>query len=147
MTTFRSRVTGCVATVLFTMIGHDAPSQTRTIKIVVASSPGGVNDIMARLLAEQIGRVQGPTIIVENRPGAGEAIGTEAVARAAPDGNTVLIAANPFIINPQMRKVGYDPLAHDHRRQRLVILSHARRPHRGGSRQTGRIDIGERGSG
>jgi tripartite-type tricarboxylate transporter receptor subunit TctC len=110
MTTFRSLVTGCVATVLFTMIGHDAPSQTRTIKIVVASSPGGVNDIMARLLAEQIGRVQGPTIIVENRPGAGEAIGTEAVARAAPDGNTVLIAANPFIINPQMRKVGYDPL-------------------------------------
>jgi tripartite-type tricarboxylate transporter receptor subunit TctC len=110
MTTFRSLVAGCFATVLLTLTGHDASPQTRTIKIVVASSPGGVNDIMARLLAEQIGRTQGPTIVVENRPGAGEAIGTEAVARAAPDGNTVLIAANPFIINPQMRKVSYDPL-------------------------------------
>jgi tripartite-type tricarboxylate transporter receptor subunit TctC len=82
----------------------------RTIKLVVASAPGGVNDILARLLAEEIGRTQGPTIVVENRPGAGEVIGTEAVARSAPDGNTLLIAANPFVINPQLRKVSYDPL-------------------------------------
>jgi tripartite-type tricarboxylate transporter receptor subunit TctC len=47
---------------------------------------------------------------VENRPGAGEVIGTENVAAAPPDGNTVLFAANPFVINPNLRKVSYDPL-------------------------------------
>lgn len=54
--------------------------------------------------------MQGLTIVIDNRPGAGEVIGTEAVARSAPDGNTILIAANPFIINPHLRKVNYDPL-------------------------------------
>jgi tripartite-type tricarboxylate transporter receptor subunit TctC len=48
--------------------------------------------------------------VVENRPGAGEVIGTESVARAPADGNTVLFAANPFVINPNLRKVNYDPL-------------------------------------
>jgi tripartite-type tricarboxylate transporter receptor subunit TctC len=89
----------------------EARSQAaRTIKIVVAVPPGGITDILARLLGDQIGRTQGSTILVENRPGASGVIGTEAVARAAPDGNTLLIAANPFVINPQMRKVNYDPL-------------------------------------
>jgi tripartite-type tricarboxylate transporter receptor subunit TctC len=82
----------------------------RTVKIVVASAPGGVNDILARLLGDQIGRMQGLTVVVDNRPGAGEVIGTEQVARAAPDGNTFLFAANPFVINPHLRKVAYDPL-------------------------------------
>ena len=83
---------------------------TRTMKIMVASAPGGVNDILARLLGEQIGRAQGVTVVVENRQGAGEVIGTETAARAAPDGNTVLIVANPFLINPLLRKVNYQPL-------------------------------------
>ena len=48
--------------------------------------------------------------MIDNRPGAGEVIGTEAAARAAPDGNTLLFAANPFLINPHLRKVNYDPL-------------------------------------
>lgn len=61
-------------------------------------------------MAEQIGRAQGPTVVVENRPGAAEVIGTEAVARAAPDGSTLLIAAVPFVIGPQLRKVNYHPL-------------------------------------
>jgi tripartite-type tricarboxylate transporter receptor subunit TctC len=92
---------------------HMAWSQTttRTIKIVVPSAPGGVLDLLPRLLAEQIGRAQGPTVVIENRPGANEVIGIEAVARAAPDGNTVLMAAIPFIINPQLRKLNYHPLA------------------------------------
>src|SRR5262249_20075581 len=73
--------------------GNDVWSQgTRTIKFVVPTPPGGVNDTLARLLAEQIGRTQGQTVVVENRPGAGEVIGTEAAARASPDGNTLLVA-------------------------------------------------------
>jgi tripartite-type tricarboxylate transporter receptor subunit TctC len=103
--------TATLAAVLIALPDQGARSQpARTLRIVVASQPGGVNDILARLLGEQIGRTQGITTVIENRPGAGEAIGTESVARAAPDGNTLLIAANPFIINPHMRKVGYHPL-------------------------------------
>jgi tripartite-type tricarboxylate transporter receptor subunit TctC len=97
--------------VFVTAAADEARSQaTRSIKIVVAVPPGGITDIMARLLGEQISRTQGPTVLIENRPGAAGVIGAEAVARAAPDGNTLLIAANPFVINPQMRKVNYHPL-------------------------------------
>jgi tripartite-type tricarboxylate transporter receptor subunit TctC len=83
---------------------------TRTIKVVVPTAPGGVNDILARLVGEEIRRTHGATVVIDNRPGAGAAIGTEMVARAAPDGRTLLFEANPFIINPQLRKVNYDPL-------------------------------------
>jgi tripartite-type tricarboxylate transporter receptor subunit TctC len=90
---------------------QDARSQTaRTIKFIVPSAPAGVNDILARLLGEQISRAQNVTVVIDNRPGAGEVIGTEAAMRAAPDGNTLLFVANPFVINPNLRKVNYDPL-------------------------------------
>src|SRR5258707_14017853 len=91
--------------------GHDAWSQmSRTIKIVVLFPPGGGVDIVARLMADQIGRMQRVSVVVENRPGAGTLIATEGVARAAPDGNTMLFTANAFIINPALRKTGYDAL-------------------------------------
>jgi tripartite-type tricarboxylate transporter receptor subunit TctC len=80
----------------------------RTIRIVVPYTPGSGPDILARLLSEQIGRHNGPTLVVEDRPGAGTVIGTEAVARAAPDGSTVLLVAPSFVINPALRKVNYD---------------------------------------
>jgi tripartite-type tricarboxylate transporter receptor subunit TctC len=95
----------------FLALAHGVRSQTaRTIKLVVPSAPGGVTDALARLLGEQIGRTQGVTVVIDNRPGAGEVIGTETAARATPDGNTLLFAANPFVINPHLRKVSYDPL-------------------------------------
>jgi tripartite-type tricarboxylate transporter receptor subunit TctC len=98
-----------VATAAFS--GQNAWSQaTRTIKIVVPVPAGGGNDTLARLLGEQISRTQGTTIVVENRPGAGSAIGSEAVSRAAPDGNTLLINAANMLIAPHLRKVNYDPL-------------------------------------
>ena len=77
---------------------------------MVPYAPGSGPDILGRLLAEQIGRANGQTIFVESRPGAGTLIGTEAVARAAPDGNTVLVVAPSFVINPTLRKVSYDAL-------------------------------------
>jgi tripartite-type tricarboxylate transporter receptor subunit TctC len=82
----------------------------RTIKIIVSSTPGGGSDILGRLLAEQIARTQGPTIVVENRPGAGTVIGTDAASRAQPDGSTVLITTPEFVIAPHLRKLSYDPL-------------------------------------
>src|SRR5215213_1353937 len=73
---------------------------SRTIKLIVPSTPGGGADVLARLLADQIGKAQGQTMVVENRPGAGNTIGTEAVSRAAPDGDTLLITTPEFVINP-----------------------------------------------
>ena len=105
---------GCLAVVILTiavtMPGNAAWCQTTTIKIVVPLSPGGAVDIVARLLATQISSSQGTTVVVENRPGANGAIGTEAVARATPDGNTLLIVANNFVIDPHLRKVSFHPL-------------------------------------
>lgn len=93
------------------LAAYDAQSQTaRTIKLVVPFPAGGSADTLARLLADQIGRARGSTLIVENRPGAGAVIGYEAVSRAASDGNTLLVNAPSFVINPQLRKVNYDPL-------------------------------------
>jgi tripartite-type tricarboxylate transporter receptor subunit TctC len=79
------------------------------IKIIVPFPPGGVIDTLARLLAEEIGRT-GPVMVIEDRPGAGSVIGTEAVARAPADGNTLLMLGNSFVINPHLRKLNYDPL-------------------------------------
>ena len=80
-----------------------------TIKIVVPYTPGSGPDILSRLMAEQIGRAQGPTVVVENRPGGGTVIGTEAVERAEPDGHTVLLVANSFVANPPLKRANYDP--------------------------------------
>jgi tripartite-type tricarboxylate transporter receptor subunit TctC len=83
---------------------------SRTIKIIVPSTAGGGADVLARMLADQIGKAQSQTMVVENRPGAGNTIGTEAVARAVPDGTTLLITTPEFVINPHLRKLNYDPL-------------------------------------
>jgi tripartite-type tricarboxylate transporter receptor subunit TctC len=90
---------------------HPAWSQVaRTIRVVLTVPPGGSIDILFRLLADQISSTRGQTIIVESRPGAGGAIAAEAVARAAPDGNTLLSNNNGTMISAILRKVNYDPL-------------------------------------
>jgi tripartite-type tricarboxylate transporter receptor subunit TctC len=106
------RIVGAaVGAIVVLLSGHGAWSQTaRTIKIVVPYAPGDSPDFVARLLADQISRVQGLTMVIENRPGAGTVIGTEAVSRAAPDGNTLLINTTAFVTSPHMRKVNYNPL-------------------------------------
>jgi len=77
----------------------------------VPSSPGGGTDISARILAPQLTQFLGQQVIVENRPGAGTMIGGEAVARAAPDGYTLLMGISTLAINPAMyKKVPYDAL-------------------------------------
>src|SRR5262249_6912625 len=78
-----------------------------TVKMVVPYTPASGPDILLRLMAEQIGRAQGPTVVVETRPGGGTVIGTEAVERAEPDGRTVLLVANSFVINPPLQRASY----------------------------------------
>jgi tripartite-type tricarboxylate transporter receptor subunit TctC len=101
---------GTVGFALVALAGSPQPSsaQTHTIKIVVPYTPGSGPDILSRLMGEEIGREQGPTVVVENRPGGGTVIGTEAVARAEPDGNTVLLVANSFVINPSLQRGNYE---------------------------------------
>jgi tripartite-type tricarboxylate transporter receptor subunit TctC len=105
------RVIADVALILITLSSQGAWSQTaRTIKIVAPAAPGGVGDTLARLLGEQIGRAEGQTILIENRTGAGGVIATEAVSRAAPDGNTLLIIGSDTLVPPHLRKLNYDLL-------------------------------------
>jgi len=85
-----------------------ASAQTGTTKIIVPYPPGSGPDILSRMMAEQIGKAEGATVVIENRPGGGTLIGTEAAARAAPDGNTVLLVANSFVVNPALKKGNYD---------------------------------------
>jgi tripartite-type tricarboxylate transporter receptor subunit TctC len=108
---YRSRLSIALFALILTALSGDAAwSQTpTTIKIVVPYPPASGPDILSRLMAEEIGRTQGPSVVVENRPGGGTLIGTEAVARAAPDGNTVLLVANSFVVNPALKKLNYDP--------------------------------------
>src|SRR5262245_10511648 len=84
-----------------------ALAQQKTVKIVVPYTPGSGPDIISRLLGEQLGRTGGPTVLVENRPGAGTVIGTEAVMRAEPDGATVLLVGNSFVVNPPLKRGAY----------------------------------------
>ena len=111
MTRLLSCVAVAVAALVIAGLGADgASAQTRTIKIVVPFAPGGGTTIVARLLADHISRVHGPTMVVENRPGGGTVIATEYVSRAAPDGATVLMIGNSFVINPNLKALSYDPL-------------------------------------
>jgi tripartite-type tricarboxylate transporter receptor subunit TctC len=89
---------------------NEAWSQTRTIRIVVPFPAGGSADILARLLGEHIGKNQGQSVVIENRPGGGASIAYEAVARAVPDGNTLVINGNSIVINPHLRRVNYHPI-------------------------------------
>jgi tripartite-type tricarboxylate transporter receptor subunit TctC len=89
---------------------NGAWAQSRTIKIVVPFPPGGGVDAVARVLAEQIGRDGGPSMVIENRPGAGTAIAADAVLRAPADGTTVYMVNNSFAVVPHVRKVDFDAL-------------------------------------
>jgi tripartite-type tricarboxylate transporter receptor subunit TctC len=95
---------------------HPAQSQSaypsKSVRLVVPFSPGGSTDALARLLAEELRAELGQPVIVENRAGAGGNIGGDIVAKAAPDGYTVLVAAaGPTVINPSLySKMPYDPV-------------------------------------
>jgi tripartite-type tricarboxylate transporter receptor subunit TctC len=83
----------------------------KTVRIVVPFPPGGSADILARLLGQQMTLANNQAILIENRPGAGTVIASEFVSRAAPDGTTLLLNANSFVINPHLRpNLSYDPL-------------------------------------
>ena len=72
----------------------------RPIRFIVPFTPGALNDLLARLVGEQLGNRLGQRVIVDNRPGAGTVIGSDLVAKSSPDGHTLLLASAPLAINP-----------------------------------------------
>ena len=74
-----------------------------TVTMIVPFAAGGSNDILARYVSEQLGKMWGQAVVVENRPGAGSAIGSNFVARSKPDGQTLLVVSNAFTMNPAIQ--------------------------------------------
>jgi tripartite-type tricarboxylate transporter receptor subunit TctC len=83
---------------------------TKPIELVVPFVAGGTTDKIARLMAQRFTESWSQTVIVNNRPGAGSAIGTSAVAKSAPDGHTLLVTTFAFAANPALAKVPFDPI-------------------------------------
>jgi len=119
MQIFRSYF-GCLTSLLLALVlsvpvaaqSQDSASYPiRSIKIIVPVAPGGIVDIVARALAEALTKALGQQVIVENKPGASSLLGTNFVAKSAPDGYTLLAHSTTFVTAPVLLKnAGYDPL-------------------------------------
>ena len=110
----RRRVNAALAASVFALAALASASGfsqgTKPIRIVVPFAPAGSSDVLARLLQGPLQQAIGQTIIVENRAGAGTNIGTAEVARAEPDGSTLLLTSSAFLVNPALYKtIPYDP--------------------------------------
>ena len=90
---------------------HAQTFPTKVIRIVSPAQPGGATDVLARALGEELRRALGQTVIIENRPGAGGNTGSDQVAKAEPDGHTLLLApAGPLTLNEFLyAKIPFDP--------------------------------------
>jgi tripartite-type tricarboxylate transporter receptor subunit TctC len=83
----------------------------RAIKMIVPFPPAGATDIVGRIVAQKLGERLGQSVVVENRPGAGGSIGSDLVAKSAPDGYTILMAtSSTHSIGPALQKLPYDPI-------------------------------------
>ena len=110
-----SQVIGfCAASAIgFAHAGLAAEAQypTRPIRIIVPQSPGASTDLTARMIGQKLNETFGQPVVIDNRPGSSGIAGTETVARAAPDGYTLMVVASSFSINPALgRKLPYDAL-------------------------------------
>jgi tripartite-type tricarboxylate transporter receptor subunit TctC len=89
----------------------EGPYPNRPIRFIVPFAPGGPSDILSRMVGQKLGEAMGQTVVVDNRGSVGGLLGFEAGAKAAPDGYTLLMAANSLLtINPHVyKKLPYDP--------------------------------------
>ncbi len=93
------------------MLGHSAHAQSTPVRILVGAPAGGSTDTLARALATEMGRLLGRVVVVENRAGAGGNIAADAVAKAAPDGNTLLMSFTSHAINASLYpSLPFDPI-------------------------------------
>jgi tripartite-type tricarboxylate transporter receptor subunit TctC len=111
--TFRARCAACALAAAAVGTGVETGAQAypaKPIRIVVPFAPGGPNDILARLMAQQLTEAWGHPVIVDNRPGGGTVIGTEIAAKSPADGYTLLMVSTTHTTNPSLRKLPYDPI-------------------------------------
>ncbi|MGZ8267477.1 MAG: Bug family tripartite tricarboxylate transporter substrate binding protein [Burkholderiales bacterium] len=126
----RSRV--CAAAVLTCLaLGHALAADAaetypaRPIRVIVPQSAGGSTDLAARIVTQRLSDVLGQSLVVDNRPGAGSLNGTDTVAKAPPDGYTLLCVAASFSINPSLHeKLPFDPIRDFVPITRLAALPH-----------------------
>src|SRR5258706_5985714 len=102
----------CLAVLGFVSVAHaQAPYPTRPVKLVVPFAAGGNTDVMGRVLAARLSELLGQTVAIDNRTGAGSVVGTEMVAKAAPDGYTLLLTTVAHAANPAFyKKLSFDPV-------------------------------------
>jgi tripartite-type tricarboxylate transporter receptor subunit TctC len=108
----RKIIVAAAATAFFRSPAEAATYPDRPIRVIIPYSPGGVGDAIMRLLSPRIENTLGQRLVIESKPGAAGNIGTLEVARATPDGYTLLVAAaNNFVINQSLMKMPVDPLS------------------------------------
>jgi tripartite-type tricarboxylate transporter receptor subunit TctC len=111
-TVFQLVAAAAIAAVCAPAMAQSGNYPEKAVRLVVPFPPGGAIDIMGRHTAQKLTEALGVQVIVDNRSGAGGAIGTDNAARAAPDGYTLLFSStSPMSINPHINKVSYDPVA------------------------------------
>ena len=95
----------------FSLAPHAQEFPTRPVRVIVPFSPGGAVDGPMRMIAQELGKRWGQQVVVENKPGAGATIGSEMVAKAAPDGYTLLLASQTNAISATLyTKLPFDPI-------------------------------------
>jgi tripartite-type tricarboxylate transporter receptor subunit TctC len=113
MTRLRAAIVSSLvaALLLLTAVAARAQSSSGIMRIIVPFAPGGINDTAARLLQPYLEKALGQTVIVDNRPGASGSVGTDAAARAKPDGRTLVMVASSFTVLPATTaRLPYDSL-------------------------------------
>jgi tripartite-type tricarboxylate transporter receptor subunit TctC len=113
--TRRWLLVSCLAAILFAAVAPNVQAQdwpTKNVTVIVPFTPAGSTDLLARIAAQVWEQRIGKPFLVENRPGAGQQIGVNAVAKAAPDGHTLLMAtSSAMAVNPTLyKKIAYDPV-------------------------------------
>ena len=111
-TTRRALLGTCVALLCAPVIasGQTAEYPQKPITMVVSAAAGGVVDITARSIQQRMGELLGTSIVIDNRPGAGAHIGNAVVAKAVPDGYTILASAGSVLVSGVVRNISYDPI-------------------------------------
>src|SRR6202050_4554704 len=97
-----------VAGVAVPAVAQEYPA--RSIRLIIPFAPGGSNDVVGRIIANQLGQKLGKQVFVDNRPGAGGVVGSDLAAKAAPDGYTLLIISIAHAVDPLLYQQQFDPV-------------------------------------
>src|SRR5690242_5641466 len=113
MKKLHASIVGGLALLALTALSGNAVAQdypSRAIRLIIPFPPGGSNDVVGRIIANQLGEKLGKQVFVDNRAGAGGVVGTDLAAKATPDGYTLLIVSIAHAVDPWIYKESFDPV-------------------------------------